>query len=552
MNNPPVPSLLARAERHAHAHPDKPFVIISATSGTTTLTYGELWSRAGRYAAGLSGAGVVAGDVVPIVLPYSVDVYAIFVGVMMLGAQPCIMPPHTPKQDEAAYYSAHAQLFERIAPRRIVMSPALQHLYAQNLPELAPRLADPAGILAPAARQLAAIGASTAFLQFSSGTTALKKGVLLSHLAVEAQCERYAAAIGATGDDVIVSWLPLYHDMGLLACFILPLWSGATIVGMDNYEWLARPRRILDLTAEYRGTLMWLPNFAFNYLAQRVRGDAGDLSSLRAVINCSEPCRPSSHHAFEERFIPWGLKPGTSQTCYAMAEATYAVTQSTPGAPPAELVVDALALEAGSVREPGEGAVTALISSGRPLRDFVIRIVDEGGAALGDNAVGEILIRGPSMADGYFRDPDLTSERFQSDGFYRSRDLGFMRDGELYVLGRSDDVIIVFGRKLRAPELEASLGVVPGIKSGRVIVVAQDSAEIGTNEVFLLYETDDGTIAESTVAADARRIMLAETGLSFRQVLRVAPGSLIKTTSGKLSRPANTRLLEQLMATGRA
>jgi len=538
--------LVARVRRHAAKQPDKPFARI-VSGDAATITYGELWDRAGRYAAGLAASGVSQGDIVPVILPYGGDLFSVFLGCMIRGARPCIMPPHTPKQDEASYYQSHDILFSRVGPRLIVMPPALQALYNANLPRLRDQLTSPARVLGAATMEPEIAPDGIAFLQFSSGTTALKKGVMISHAAVRAQCARYAAEMRVSGDDVFVSWLPLYHDMGLITSFILPMWAGATVVGMDNYEWLARPRRILDLVAEHRGTLMWQPNFAFNYLAQRVRGAPADLSSLRAVVNCSEPCRPDSHWAFETRFADWGVRPGVAQTCYAMAEATFAVTQSSLGKAPTECEVDPVGLDNGKVLPAGEGRALRLISCGAPLRDFELRVIDGDGADVAEGLVGEIAVRGPSMAAGYFGDPELTAQRFLPDGFYLTRDLGFIRDGELYVLGRVDDIIVVFGRKLRAPEIEAALGTVPGVKPGRAIVLAQRSAVLGTNEVYFLYEADVDAPPEATVAAEARQVMLADTGLSFRQVIRVEAGSLLKTTSGKLSRPANTRLLEKLL-----
>ncbi|MEQ1779750.1 MAG: AMP-binding protein [Hyphomonadaceae bacterium] len=545
-----LPELVARARRHASETPDKKFLVFQDGPSIVSLTYADLWARATGFASGLSARGVQQGDLVVLFLPQGADVYAVFLACLMVGARPCIMAPPTPKQDVGTYYANNSVLLDRIGPKLIVTGPDLVQAFCANLPAHASVLAEPSSLAAGEGEAIGADADGIAFLQFSSGTTALKKGVLLPHRSVNAQCRLYAERIGLTQDDVIVTWLPLYHDMGLIACFILPLWAGATVVAMDNYHWLARPRRLLDLAATYRATLMWLPNFAFNYLAQRVSGEACDLSSLRAVINCSEPCRPASHHAFEERFAAWGLRSHVTQTCYAMAEATFAVSQSIIGQPCAEISVDPDALDKGEVVVTTPDTGMRLISSGVPLPGFDLTLVDDNRMPLGAGRLGEIAIRGPSLAEGYFRDVDTTARLFTADGLYYTRDLGFMHEGQLYVLGRQDDVLIVFGRKLRAPELESALGGIPGIKPGRLIVLGRAGDSIGTNELYLLYEPENPDSAAEDIAFAARGILLSTAGLSFRQIFRVDAGSLIKTTSGKISRSANGRLLTQLIAAG--
>jgi len=544
------PELVARAQRHASESPDKNFLIFQNSQAEIRLTYAELWARSRSFASGLAFREVHKGDLVVLIMPQGADVYAVFLACLMVGARPCIMAPPTPKQDVEAYYASNRILLNRIAPALIVTNTELFAEFSSNLPQHASSLAEPLALALGGAEVEPAGSDGIAFLQFSSGTTALKKGVLLSHEAVNVQCRLYAERIALKKDDVIATWLPLYHDMGLIACFILPLWAGATIVAMDNYHWLARPRRLLDLASTYRATLMWLPNFAFNYLAQRVTGEACNLSSLRAVINCSEPCRPSSHHAFEDRFASWGLRPAVTQTCYAMAEATFAVSQSILGQPCAEISVDPEALDAGEVVLVSSSAGLRLISCGVPLPGFEITIVDDNRALVAADRVGEIALRGASLADGYFRDAATTAQLFTADGLYYTRDLGFMHDGQLYVLGRQDDVLNVFGRKLRAPELESELGEIAGIKPGRLIVLGRASDDVGTNELYLLYEPEHPDLAADEIASMARRVLLSTAGLSFKQVFRVDAGALIKTTSGKISRAANGRLLAQIIEAG--
>jgi acyl-CoA synthetase (AMP-forming)/AMP-acid ligase II len=331
-------------------------------------------------------------------------------------------------------------------------------------------------------------------LQHSSGTTGLQKGVALSHAAVLSQVESYARAIRLTAADVVVSWLPLYHDMGLIAGFILPILSRIPLVLMSPFDWVRAPYRLFQAVSSYHGTLTWLPNFAYNFCAQKVRDRdlAGvDLSSWRAVINCSEPIHASSHRQFIERFAPFGLHPQAIAASYAIAENVFAVTQGGIGAPLAVDTVNLRKFMTEGVAEPsspGEGALP-LVSSGRAIDGTHVRVIDPKGIDLPDRVIGEIAIRSNCMLTGYYNRPDLTQRAFL-DGWYRTGDLGYLVAGELFVTGRMKDLIIVGGKNIYPQDLERLAGDVPGVHPGRVVAFGVYSEAAGTEEVVLLAEAD--------------------------------------------------------------
>ena len=239
--------------------------------------------------------------------------------------------------------------------------------------------------------------------------------MLLSHRAVLEHVKYYGQAIGLNENDKIVSWLPLYHDMGLIAAFHLPLAFGIPTVQIDPFEWVIVPSLLLDAISLERGTISWLPNFAYNMIADKIADDELDginLESWRLVINCSEPVRYESHQRFVERFQHWGLNPLAISSCYAMAETTFATTQTPPGTPPSLLALDRIALAEGKVKiaeDGGQGKIC--VSSGKTIAGCEVRIVDENRQDVGDRTIGEIAIRSRSMFDGYRNYPRKDKQR---------------------------------------------------------------------------------------------------------------------------------------------
>ena len=379
-------------------------------------------------------------------------------------------------------------------------------------------------------------------LQHSSGTTGLQKPVLLSHRAVLEHVKYYGQAIGLNANDKIVSWLPLYHDMGLIAAFHLPLAFGIPTVQIDPFEWVMVPSLLLDAISLERGTISWLPNFAYNMIADKIADDELDginLESWRLVINCSEPVRYESHQRFVERFRHWGLNPLAISSCYAMAETTFATTQTPPGTPPSLLALDRNALAQGKVKIAQDADRAKIcVSSGKTIAGCQVRIVDENRQEVGDRTIGEIAVKSRSMFDGYRNYLEKTRE-VVCDGWYYSGDYGFANDGDYYIIGRKKDIIIVAGNNIYPEDVEDVVGKVEGVIPGRVIAFGEENRELGTEHVSVLAEsgiTDDERqrklkmdIIEAAMAID----------VSITNVYFVPPRWLIKSSAGKPSRKAN-------------
>jgi acyl-CoA synthetase (AMP-forming)/AMP-acid ligase II len=388
-----------------------------------------------------------------------------------------------------------------------------------------------------------------ALLQHSSGTTGLKKGVALSYAAIASQVRSYQVALVLREDDLIASWLPLYHDMGLIACLIVPLSAGVPTIHIDPFEWTARPGILFERITQFHATLCWLPNFAFEHLTTVAQRDTMryELSSVRAFINCSEVCKPETFDRFVAAFSSSGVTHEAMQCCYAMAETVFAVTQTRAGIPPRRIWIDPTDLGAGQqirLAVPGPGS-RELVEVGSAIPGAMLRAHDASGSPLPDGVVGELGVSADFLFTGYYQQPELTRERLR-DGVYFTRDLGFTYSGSVFVLGRLDDVIIVNGRNLYAHEVEALLQGVTGIKKGRTVAVPWNDERNGTQALAIIAERD-GTLqrADSAIRAEVLSTVFSVTQATARLIHLVPEGWLVKTTSGKISRDLNLKKLQK-------
>lgn len=537
-------SLLDRLQRHRTAA-ERIFCHLISGDGAQAITFTHLFRRAETYAHRYRRSGLGDGDVVFIVLRHSPDLLYAFVGALIAGCVPAFLAPLTEKQLPSLYWPAMAELFTRVGAAGLVVGrddlAAMDAAgCAGGIVRICPEdpLPEPEIPVAWAQRG----DGDLAFLQFSSGTTGRRKGVMLSHRMVLEQLDAYRHAIALDEGGVIASWLPLYHDMGLIACLVMPLVFGVPLVLLDPLEWVRDPASLFRWIEHYRATHCWLPNFAFNHLAATSDpGWRGDLSSVRSFVNCSEPCKDATFNRFLERFAGRGVRADQLQTCYAMAEAVFCVTQSPLGRPVRRLAVDPAALAAGQAEAPQpDGPATMLLSVGVPLPGIEVAVFGGEGERLPDRRVGEIGLRGSFLFEGYFRSEEETGQAFR-DGWYRTGDLGFSDGGELYITGRSKDLLIINGRNYYSHDIEALLGEVGGIRPGRAVAVGADSPETGSEELVILAEWSAGHEAEAdrrTTARAIRLVLQQHLNLSARVEI-FPPGWLVKTTSGKISRRTN-------------
>ncbi len=558
--HPSAETLLDRARWLSRERPDAPAVTLVSHDGDHTLTYADLLAESARYAYALEQAGVQPGDLVVLVLQHGEAVLFGFWGSMLLGAVPSIFPFLTEKLDPERYFDSVQKLVEHSGVKVVItyaeLEPALREvLGACTTPPtiLTTEQLQPGGDIQVYLARNPARPDDTAFLQHSSGSTGLQKGIMLSHRSVLNQVRSYSAAIHLTPDDVVVSWLPLYHDMGLIAGFVMPIMEGIPLVMMSPFHWVRDPAILLHAIARYGGTLCWLPNFAYNFLATRVRDadlEAVDLSSWRAVINCSEPVHAESHRAFLERFAGRGITQESLMTCYAMAENTFAVTQSRIGQPVRLDVVERAALMERRQAVPTDSDVPSMtiVSCGWPIEGCALRIVDDQRQDLPERHVGEIALKSTSMLSGYYHRPDATAE-VMADGWYFTGDMGYLADGELFITGRKKDLIIIGGKNIYPQDIESLVNAIKGVHAGRVVAFGVYNERLGTEDMAVIAEVDvEDAEARAEISREIRASVTQNVDVVCRYVHLVDHMWLIKTSSGKIARRANrAKFLEEVL-----
>ena len=548
---------------HAEATPEREAVVhLSVDREPVRWRWGELMLAASRAAVWLQSHGVRKGDVCALIVRHDPNFYPLYLGVSALGALPSVLVyPNT-----RLHPDKFRQGLEGMSRRS-----GLDYILTEE--ELSPIVASLVGgegstirgILYPLA-ELRGLHAGDGaivehapsspddpcLLQHSSGTTGLQKPVVLSHRAVLDHVSRYGSAIGMSEQDRVVSWLPLYHDMGLIAAFYLPLVSGVPLIQLSPMEWVMAPALLLEAISRERATVCWLPNFAYRFMADRIRDEdieGCNLESIRLLVNCSEPVRAESHDRFRCRFAGYGLRRDVLGASYAMAETTFAATQTPPGVEARRLLVDRAALARGEVRTLQENDPDGgrwCVSSGIPVPGCELRIVDERRRDLPSSSVGEIAISSVSLFDGYRNYPEKTSEVLV-DGWYYSGDYGFVHEGEYFVVGRKKDLIIVAGNNVFPEDVEDAVGAVPGVLPGRVVAFGVEDERLGTDVLCV--------IAESEVQASDRRALrlaILQAGMSIdvtiSRVYIAPPRWMIKSSSGKPARATNRdRALAEMM-----
>ncbi len=522
-------------------------VLQQAGQDDLAISYEDLVNGSIRYARAYARAQLCPGEVVILILQHGTDLIFSFWGAILYGVIPSIMPFLTEKLSPERYRADLTALLSVTVPAAIVTTPELE----PEIPGGAVRLVLLTNQISeaetPNLDQFADLERNPeeiALLQHSSGTTGLQKGVALSHRAILNQLTAYRQALGLRQEDVIISWLPLYHDMGLIAGFLMPVLNANTLVLMSPFDWVRAPYKLLQAISRYHGTLAWLPNFAYNFCAQKIRERdmAGiDLSTLRILTNCSEPVRWESHRRFFERFGPYGLREEALNCSYAMAENVFGVTQTPPGTLPKVDEIDREAyLKDRVAREPLERkASLKMMSSGRVLPNTRIRILNETGNDLPDRVIGEIALQSDCMLTGYYHRPDAT-EKALRDGWYLTGDYGYCLNGEVFVAGRKKDMIIVGGKNVYPQDLESLAYEVPGIHAGRAVAFGVDDENSGTEEVVIVAEVDTNDAAERQEIGDAlRRHITQNSAVALRYAYIVDKKWILKTSSGKTARAAN-------------
>ncbi len=523
----------------------------------SSITFGEFVDKARRQAAQYVQEGVQRGDRIIVIMPQGIDLMISFAAAMLVGAIPAILAYPNFKIEPTKYRIGLSGVSKNLQARIIVLDEQFpeelfSHISISDAKIV--RSAQGSALSLSQYSQAAIDPDQLAFIQHSAGTTGLQKGVALTHSSVLVQLRHLAESLQLTEDDKIYSWLPLYHDMGLIACFMLPLAFHVPVVMQSPTDWVLQPESMPYLMSKYGCTLAWVPNFTFQFLARRVsaeRRSKFDLSRVRMLINCSEPVRAQSMDEFHSAYAACGIRPEALQASYAMAENVFAVTQSgrPPRSKPARIWANSKSLIDRHVVEkiePDQPGAVCFVSSGPCLPDNRVRIVDGSGNDLPNGHVGEILIQSDSLFGGYYNRADLTAKALKQD-WYWSGDLGFLHENELYVIGRKNDLIIVAGKNIHPHDVEEIANADPRIHDGRVVAFGLFNPDLGTEEIVVVAEVDDENDLKNAnvIEQSIRNAVVAELGVAVRAVYVKPPKWIVKSTAGKPARSTTRQKLLQ-------
>ncbi len=528
------------------------------------LTHAGLLERARTVAAGLQRSGLAPGESVALMLPTSLAFFETFTGILLAGGVPIpIYPPFRASQIED-HLRRQAHILDNgravllvsdehaLAAARILRAGA-SGLRAVLTPD---RLLALGGVLHPVTR-----GAQdTALLQYTSGSTGQPKGVVLTHANLLANIRAMGQALKAGPGDVFVSWLPLYHDMGLIGAWMGSLYHGVPLFVMPPQGFLARPSRWLRALHQHRGTLSAAPNFAYEILANKVPDDelqGLDLGAWRVAANGAEPVHAATLARFAERMRPCGFDPRAMMPMYGLAESGVGLAFPPLGRGPKIDCIDRRALRADGRAEPLPAAQASagmqVVSCGQPLAGHEIRVVDARGAELPERREGRVEFRGPAATAGYFHNPEATRTLFRGD-WLDTGDVGYIAEGEIYLTSRVKDLIIRGGHNIHPYDLEEAVGHLQGIRQGCVAVFGAVDPVSATDRVVVLAETRVGDpVQRAALRERIAELSIALLGVPADEILLAEPRTVLKTSSGKIRRAACRALYEQgqLRATGR-
>jgi fatty-acyl-CoA synthase len=534
---------------------------------SSSLTFGELLEGAERVAADLAKRGIGRGDSVALMLPTSRDFFLAFAGTLLAGATPVpIYPPF--RADRIAEYAERQSAILSNAGARLLVTFREAASVAKLLKPLVPSLEGvttaealaQSRAAAPLGPQLHSRTDDLALLQYTSGSTGNPKGVMLTHANLLANVRAIGEALGIRNDDVGVSWLPLYHDMGLIGAWLMPLYFGMPVVVLSPLAFLSRPARWLRAFHRYRGTIGAAPNFAYELAAAKISDDelkGLDLSAWRAALNGAEPVLPATLDRFATRFASCGFHRETLLPVYGLAEASLAVTIPPVGRGPLVDHLDraAFAQEGRAVPAPPNASapysnlnlkedsnVISFVSVGPPVPGHEVRIVNGRGEDAGERVEGQLWFRGPSTTQGYYRNEAATAALFPEGaaaGWVNSGDRAYRAGGEIYITGRVKDIIIHAGHNLYPHEIEDSVARVPGVRKGCVVAFGAADPIAGTERLVIVAESRERNRDARARLAQAITAQVSETlGLPPNVVEVVPPNVIPKTSSGKLRRDA--------------
>lgn len=539
--------------QYGEIEPKRPHIYFQEENGgETIIPYGELYEQAQQVAKGLIKRGIKPGDTIAIMLPTSAEFFYSFFGILLAGAVPVpIYPPLRPDQIEE--YAKREALILRNAEVRILITFQQAEALSNLLQTFIPSLQEVTTLnhLKSKSGRLPDISISSndpAFIQYTSGSTGNPKGVLLTHGNLLANIHAYGKGAKVQKNDVVVSWLPLYHDMGLIGTWLGSLFYGLPFIIMSPLTFLTHPERWLWAIHRYRGTVSAGPNFAYELCVKKIDEknlEGLDLSSWRIALNGAEAVYPKTLETFTKKFTKYNFKPEAFFPAFGLAENAVALTFPPVGRGPR---IDRIA------RDPYEREGKAIpfatddknslefVGCGFPLPEHEIRIVNDENQLLPEREVGNLQFRGPSAMQGYYRNPEATAAVYHN-GWWATGDLGYIADGELFVTGRKKDIIIKAGRNIYPPEIEEIASQVPGIRRGCVAAFGAKDNVTGTEKLIIVAETTDkDPERRQNMTAQVIEQVSSQLGIPPDHVILVPPRTIPKTSSGKLRRSSTQEL----------
>ena len=548
-------TLVEVLEWHLQHNPERLHInILGDGNDVQGLTYRQLWQGAQHVAAGLQQSGVQSGETVVIMLPTGRDYFFSFFGILLTGAIPVPIYPPVRRSQLEDHLHRHSGILNNCVATLLITMPEAK-VVARLLKSQVLSLREVVTV-----KDLCSVSASylrpsinpddVAFLQYTSGSTGNPKGVVLTHSNLLANIRAMGKAVAASPDDVFVSWLPLYHDMGLIGAWLGSMYFAMLLVVMSPLSFLSRPERWLWAIHQYRGTLSASPNFGFEFCLLRLEDEAIaglDLSSWRLAFNGAEPVSADSIKGFIRRFQAFGFKAEAMMPVYGLAESSVGLAFPPLHRKP---VIDRIKRDVFShsgqaiPAEPADKNALHFVACGHALSGHQIRIVDTNGKELSERQQGDLQFRGPSVTSGYFRNPEATQALFIGD-WLDSGDLGYIASGDVFITGRNKDVIIRAGRNVYPPEVEEAVGNIEGIRKGCVVAFAARDRHYSTERLVILAETritDQAT--KQTLKNQISEISSDLIGLPPDEVILAPPHTVLKTSSGKVRRSACRELYE--------
>ena len=549
-------TLVEMLQWHLKRHPERIHVhLYESGERPDPISYEGLYQGAAALAAGLRTRGLLPGQTVAIMLPTGRDYLFSFFGILLAGGVPVpIYPPARPSQLED-HLRRHARILDN-AGVRLLITVEEARLVSRLLKAQVATLSEvvvPAGLKEDASgfTPVPVQADDIAFLQYTSGSTGQPKGVILTHANLLANIRAMGKATAADSSDVFVSWLPLYHDMGLIGAWLGSLYYAMTLVLMSPLAFLARPSRWLWRIHHHRGTLSAAPNFAYELCLSKVSEeeiDGLDLSSWRLAFNGAEPVSPATVRNFTGRFAAHGFASTAMAPVYGLAEAAVGLAFPPLGrTPPIDRVRREPLLSRGEAQPAGaeESEVLEFVACGQPLPGYQLRVVDPAGRELPDRREGRIEFRGPSATSGYYRNAEATRRLFHGE-WLDTGDLGYIAGGDIYLTSRVKDLIIRGGRNLYPYEVEEAVGDIPGIRKGCVALFGARDPDSGTERLVLVAETrETGRQEKERLRALALKRATEILGMPPDEVFIAPPHTVLKTSSGKIRRSAMRELYEQ-------